>query len=131
MRLVLDASAALEIVLERSRAGDFMRAIQEADTVMAPELLIPEVVNAIWKYHQFDRLDLNTCNQALELAIELADDLVSCRDLWREAFLLARKNRRPAYDMFYIALARREDAAILTMDKALRKEAERHGVQVI
>ena len=131
MRLVLDASAALEVVLERSRAGDFKRAIQEADTVMAPELLIPEVVNAIWKYHQFDRLDLNTCNQALELAIELADDWVSCKDLWREAFLLAWKNRRPAYDMFYIALARREGAALLTMDKALRKEAERHGVQVI
>jgi predicted nucleic acid-binding protein len=131
VRLVLDASAALEIVLERSRAGDFRRAIQEADAVMAPELLIPELVNAIWKYHQFDRLDLDTCNQALELAIELADDLVSCQDLWREAFLLARKARQPAYDMFYIALARREDAAILTMDKALRKEAERHGVRVI
>ena len=40
MRLVLDASAVLEVVLERSRAGDFMRAIQEADTVMAPELLM-------------------------------------------------------------------------------------------
>ena len=131
MRLVLDASAALEVVLKRSRAGDFIRAIQDADTVMAPELLVPEVVNAIWKYHQFDRLDLNTCNQALELAIELADDLVSSKDLWREAFLLARKNRRPAYDMFYIALARREDAAILTMDKALRKEAERVGVQAV
>ena len=131
MRLVLDASAALEVVLERSRAGDFMRAIQEADTVMAPELLVPEVVNAIWKFHQFDSLDLSTCNRALELAIELADDLVSCRDLWREAFLLARKNGRPTHDMFYIALALREDAAIVTMDKALRKEAERHGVQVI
>jgi len=131
VRLVLDASAALEVVLKRSRAGDFIRAIQDADTVMAPELLVPEVVNAIWKYHQFDRLDLNTCNQALELAIELADDLVSCKDLWREAFLLARKNRRPAYDMFYIALARREDAEILTMDKALRKEAERVGVQAV
>jgi predicted nucleic acid-binding protein len=131
VRLVLDASAALEVVLERSRGGDFMRAIQEADTVMAPELLVPEVVNAIWKYHEFDHLDLNTCTQAMELAIELADDLVSCRDLWREAFLLARKNRRPAYDMFYIALARREDAALLTVDKALRKEAQRHGVQAI
>ena len=131
MRLVLDASAALEIVLERGRAGDFRRAIQEADAVMAPELLVPEVVNAIWKYHQFDHLDLETCSQSTELAIGLADDLVSCKDLWRESFLLAGENRRPAYDMFYIALARREDAAILTMAQAIRKEAERHGVQVI
>jgi hypothetical protein len=29
---VLEAIAALEVVLERNRAGDFMRAIQEADT---------------------------------------------------------------------------------------------------
>jgi len=105
------AGPAISCALSKSRHGDG-----------APELLIPEVVNAIWKYHQFDSLDLSTCNQALELAIELADDLVPSKDLWREAFLLARKNRKAAYDMFYIALARREDAAILTMDKALRKK---------
>ncbi|MGD0618897.1 MAG: type II toxin-antitoxin system VapC family toxin [Bryobacteraceae bacterium] len=47
-----------------------------------------------------------------------------------EAFLLARTARRPAYDMFYLALARREDAVLLTTDATLRKEAERQGVRV-
>jgi predicted nucleic acid-binding protein len=47
-----------------------------------------------------------------------------------EAFLLARTARRSAYDMFYLALARREDAVYLTTDAALRKEAERQGVRV-
>ncbi len=32
--------------------------------------------------------------------------------------------------MFYLALARREDAVFLTVDAALRKETERQGVRV-
>jgi predicted nucleic acid-binding protein len=32
--------------------------------------------------------------------------------------------------MFYLALARREDAALLTADSQLRKESERQGVRV-
>ncbi len=34
------------------------------------------------------------------------------------------------YDMFYLALARREDAMLLTLDKALAKEAVRQGIRV-
>jgi predicted nucleic acid-binding protein len=131
MRLVLDASAAIEVVLGRSRARQFERALEEADEVLAPELLVPEVVNTVWKYHQFENLSLNACDRALELALGLVDVLVSCKDLYREAFLLARISRRPAYDMFYLALARREDAAFLTTDAALRKEAERQGIRVL
>jgi predicted nucleic acid-binding protein len=33
--------------------------------------------------------------------------------------------------MFYLALARREDAAFLTTDSALKKEAERQGIRVL
>lgn len=58
------------------------------------------------------------------------DSLVPSREIYGEAFLLARTTRRPAYDMFYLALARREDAALLTADAGLRKEAERQGIRV-
>ena len=69
--------------------------------------------------------------KAIELAISLIDVLVPCQQLYREAFLLARSVRQPAYDMFYLALARREDAEFLTTDRALRKEAERQGLRVL
>jgi predicted nucleic acid-binding protein len=59
------------------------------------------------------------------------DTLVSGKDLYREAFLLARTSRLPAYDMFYLALARRDDATLLTVDRVLRQEAARQGVRVI
>ena len=131
MRLVLDASAAIEVVLTRSKAREFERMLEEADQVLAPDLIIPEVVNTIWKYHQFENLNLNTCDQAIEFAIGLLDVLVPCKELYREAFLLARSARQPAYDMFYLALARREDAGFLTTDRALKREAERQGVRVV
>jgi predicted nucleic acid-binding protein len=131
VRLVLDASAAIEVVLGRGKAPEFERLLGEADQVLAPDLIVSEVVNTIWKYHQFQNLALNACDQAIELAISLLDVLVPCKELYREAFLLARSARQPAYDMFYMALARREDAGFLTTDQALRKEAERQGIRVL
>ena len=104
--------------------------LDEANEVLAPELFVPEVVNAIWKLHHFGNLSLSACDGALEVLLEFIDTLVSCKDLYREAFLLSRSTSRPAYDMFYLALAKREDAALLTLDNALRKEALRQGIRL-
>ena len=131
MRVVLDTSAAIEVALNRSQAPDFTHALQDADMVLAPELLVAEVVNTVWKYYQFERLSLPACDRVVELSLALVDVLVSCKELYREAFLLARTVRRSAYDMFYLALAQREDATFLTKDAALRKEAERQGIAVL
>jgi predicted nucleic acid-binding protein len=128
--VVLDASAAIEVALRRSQAARFAAVLEDADLVLAPELFVPEVVNTIWKYHQFERLSLSVCDRALEAALGLVDSLVPSKEIHAEAFLLARTTRRPAYDMFYLALARREDAAFLTADAALRKESERQAIRV-
>ncbi|MGD0200229.1 MAG: type II toxin-antitoxin system VapC family toxin [Bryobacteraceae bacterium] len=131
MRLVLDASAAIEVVLGRRKAGQFTAMLEEADAVLAPDLLVAEVVNTVWKYHQFEGLSVTDCDRVIELALGLVDVLVPSREIYREAMLLARTTRRPAYDMFYLALARREDAAFLTTDAALKREAQRQGIRVV
>ncbi len=131
MRLVLDASAAIEVAMSRGKAARFARALEEADEVLAPDLFVSEVVNTVWKYHQFQHLSQSVCDRALDHAVNLVDAFVPSKDLYREAFLLARTAKRSAYDMFYLALARREDAALLTTDKALGKEAERQGVTLL
>ena len=131
MRLILDASAAVEVALDRGKAREFAKLLGAADEVLAPELLVPEVVNTVWKYHQFEKLSLIACDRAIELALALVDVLVSCKELHRQAFLLARTTQRPAYDAFYLALAQREDAALLTMDAALKREASRQGIRIL
>ena len=131
MRLVVDTSAAIEVVLGRARSVEFARLLEDADEVLAPELIVAEVVNTIWKYHQFENLSLSICDRSIELALGLVDVFVPCKELYRETFLLARAARRSAYDMFYLALARREDAVLLSTDGALKKEAERQGLRVL
>lgn len=130
MRLILDTSAAIEVVLDRSKAQQFGSELEKADSVLAPELFVSEVVNTMWKYHHFENLSVSACERAIELALGLVDTLVAGKELYREAFLLARATRRPAYDMFYLALARREDGMFLTADAGLKKEAERQGIRV-
>jgi predicted nucleic acid-binding protein len=131
MRLILDASAAIEVALNRAKAREFAALLGDAAEVLAPELLVPEVVNTVWKYHQFEKLSLLACDRTIELALSLVDALVSCKELYREAFLLARTTQRPAYDGFYLALAQREDAALLTVDGALKREALRQGIRTL
>ena len=130
MRVALDASAAIEIALRRSRTARLAAILAEADVVLAPELFVPEVVHTICKYHRSESLSLDACDRLLQAARGLVDALVPSMEIRAEAFLLARNSRRSAYDMFYLALARREDAALLTTDTALRREAERQGVRV-
>ena len=131
MRAVLDASAAIEIALDGKAAGRLFEILAGAEEVIAPELLIPELVNTVWKYQQFGQLDLAKCDLALAFAVGLVDRLVSHAEIYREAFAMSRAHRsRAAYDMFYLALARREDAALLTLDTALKKAALREGIRV-
>ena len=131
MRVVLDANAAVEVALEGKAAGPLSAMLSQSEEVIAPELLVPEVVNAVWKYHQFAEFDLGKCEKILELAVGLVDRLISHRAIYREAFALSRAHKsRAAYDMFYLALALREDAVLLTLDGTLKKEAKRAGIRV-
>jgi predicted nucleic acid-binding protein len=131
VRVVLAANAAVEVALEGKSAERLSALLSQAEEVIAPELLVPEIVNAIRKYHQFAEFDLGKCEKILELSVGLVDRLVSHREIYREAFALSRSQKsRAAYDMFYLALALREDAVLLTLDGTLKKEAKRAGIRV-
>jgi len=41
VRLILDASAAIEVALSRPRARQFEAVLEEDDEVLAPDLIVP------------------------------------------------------------------------------------------
>ena len=131
MKVVLDASCALEIALNKRDADHLRDLLEQSAEALAPDLLIPEFVNGLWKLHQLSDLDLEMCDQALDILPDLVNVLVSSAELSREAFALSRTQKtRAAYDMFYLALALRENAILLTLDGTLKKEARRVGIRV-
>ena len=130
MIVVLDASAAIEIVLQRESAKQLGEIVLEADWVIAPTLFIAEITNAFWKYQKFADYPFATCEKNIEQTIALPDDFINEVDLYREVFNMACMLDHPVYDMLYLVLARRNSAMLLTMDKKLSGAAQKSGVNI-
>jgi predicted nucleic acid-binding protein len=129
--IVLDTSAGAEIVLKRGHALALGEHIAEAEWVVAPTLYIPEITNEFWKYFRFSNMPVEECEKAIELAVALPDDYVHEETLYKEAFALACTTGRPVYDVYYLVLARRNNAYLLTMDASLQKSAKENSIRVL
>lgn len=130
MIAVIDASAAVEITLQRDSAAKLMVLLTEAEWVIAPSVYVAEISNVFWKYQSFTDLSQSECETHLDAAMALPDDLISDKDLYREAFKLGCTLDHSIYDMLYLVLARRHNATLLTMDKKLLRNAQESGVTV-
>jgi predicted nucleic acid-binding protein len=131
MRIVLDTSAAVGIVMRSPGWELFEKAVGEAEWVESPDLLISEAANTCTKYFKFGNLSMDTCEKALERVLALPDEFVPSSDLYREAFAMAAMGQRPAYDMFFLVLARRNGAVLVSADKALVAFAAKHDVKTL
>jgi predicted nucleic acid-binding protein len=131
VKVILDANCAMEIAFNKTDAGRLKALLAESEETLAPDLIVPEFVNGLWKLYQFTDTSLGLCDQALGTLLGMVDTFVPSCEIYRDAFALSRAQKtRAAYDMFYLALALREDATLLTLDGTLKKEARRAGVRV-
>ncbi len=119
MTIVLDVSAAIQIIMKKEKRDIFEDVYKKASWVIAPELYISEITNVLWKYNKSNILNHEECLQYIEDGIELIDDFFSEKEMWKEVLGESIKNKHSAYDMFYAVLARRNDAALVSNDKEL------------
>jgi predicted nucleic acid-binding protein len=129
MTLVLDVSAAVQIVLKKEKMGFFEETFRKASWVIAPGLYISEITNVLWKYYKNKILTHQECLQYIEDGIELVDDFFSEKEMWKEVLSESVKNDHSANDLFYAVLARRNDSILLSNDKELIKIAETMGIE--
>ena len=128
MILVLDASAAVRICLD-VRGRKLAPAVQEAEIVLAPSLFVAEVVNTFWKYCNAGQLSRPEGERGVGAALGLVDEFAPMEAFSMEALDAALLMKRPAYDMFYLVLARRNSATLLSADRTLLEGARRLGVR--
>lgn len=131
MNVVIDASAAIGVVLALPGTEIFTPLLEEGALVTAPDLYVAEISNAIWKYRKADLLPLERCELLLEQAISLPDRIESSSALYQESFALACRHLNPVYDALYLILARRTNATILTMDRRLAALAGLLEIKVV
>ncbi|MEZ5401221.1 MAG: type II toxin-antitoxin system VapC family toxin [Bryobacteraceae bacterium] len=129
MILILDASAAVRAAFEADNPR-WRLPIEQADLILAPDLLPAEAANAFWKYVRAGQLKRDSAANLLRSALELVDEYRSVHELALEAFDLGVLMDRPVYDLVYLAMARRHSACLLTADDKLRVAADRIGIRI-
>lgn len=120
MNMILDASAAITSMLKNEVSQKLKSYMDQAGWIISPDLYPAEVSNALCKYHRFNQYPLSVCFEMLDHAIGLVDEYVPTTTLYKECFSLSCSISHPVYDVFYLVLARRQNATLVTLDKKLR-----------
>jgi predicted nucleic acid-binding protein len=126
---VLDASAAIELVMARPAQRRVAKIVQESDWIIAPSLFIYEVTNTMWKYHRLLKAPLKELEERLQQAIEIVDEYLNAEDLFLEALRLSCEIGQPVYDAAYLAAGLKRKARIVSLDQRISSAAEHLGIE--
>jgi predicted nucleic acid-binding protein len=121
-RYVVDASVAVKWVIDEPGAHQALRLRRHV--LSAPELLIAECANIVWKKARLGELTEPEASLAIGLISHSEIELIPMRSLTRRAVELAILLDHSAYDCMYLALAEAADCPFVTADvRLLRKLA--------
>jgi len=130
MRITIDVSAAVEIVMGGKRQKEIINILNDADWVIAPSLFIYEASNTLWKYHEYQDYSKEDITKKIEYLYKMVDQFIDAKDIFEEALPLSCKISHPAYDAMYLVTSRRKNATLVTLDKRLVKAAKSIDVPV-
>lgn len=119
MTVVVDASVAVRWLLDVPGSERAYRLIRKEDRVVAPDLVMTEIANALWKAVRFAGLAPATAAEAIAQAGIGFHELIPSLALANRALAIALDLRHPVYDCFYLALAETRESHLVTADDRL------------
>ncbi len=119
MSLVVDASIACKWFVEEEGSAEAEKLLASGDTLLAPDLIVPEVCSAIWKKLRARQLTSVQATAAMEGLPGFFDDLIPSHRLGARSLAIAETLDHPVYDCFYLALAELNDVRVVTADARL------------
>lgn len=117
MKWVIDASVAAKWLAPE--ADSPLADALLADDLIAPDLLYAEVGNILWKKRVRGEMDGATAQVGARWLLQVPLQVHDSASLLADALTLALQLQHPAYECFYLALAQRLDAPLVTADKRL------------
>jgi len=116
--LIIDASIAIKWVVEEE-GTDLALALRQKARLMAPDLVVAEFANILWKKVRRKELSNDEALIAARLLQSAEIELVPSRALLESATRLAIELDHPAYDCLYLALAVENGCRFVTADERL------------
>lgn len=129
--IVLDASAATAIVRGSAEGKGLEALVLEGERAVAPDLFHCEMANVAWKYATTGVMDAEEARFLMDGALSLIDEFYPEGSLAQEACIESLRRNHPAYDMFYMVLARRTGATLFTLDEKLMRICRDAGVSCV
>jgi predicted nucleic acid-binding protein len=123
LNLVIDGSVAVKWCFEESGSDGarqlLLRERAGGVDLIAPDLIVAEVVNAVWKKVRREQCSARSAFEALALWTAGRPELMPTVLLEAPALELAIRLGHPAYDCFYLAAASVLSAPLVTADSRL------------
>ena len=123
---VVDASVVLKWFVPEIHSDAARRLLSATHQFLSPDLLFPEVGNAIWKKVRRGEL---TAEDGQKLAADISSvavETVATRGLMVDAHALAVTTGLTVYDAMYLALAVRLETNLITADDKLGRTLAAH-----
>jgi len=119
--LVIDASVALKWVVEEDGTPAAL-VLRRKSRLIAPELLVAECANILWKKVRRRELAADEALLAARLLQSADVELLPTRSLLEPATRIAIELDHPAYDCLYLALATESQCRFVTADESLLRK---------
>ncbi len=121
---VVDASVAVHWFVEASRTQAAVALLDGEEILLAPDLVVAEVVNTAWKLVRAGEISRDHGAQIAAGIASCFTHLVPSTELSRRAYELAVELEHPVYDCLYLALAEQHTDVVVTVDRRLLSKLE-------
>jgi predicted nucleic acid-binding protein len=129
VNIVVDASVAIKWFVPEPLSHEAERLLDSGDTLFAPDLLLLEFGNIIWKKVRLGELAREDGDAALAALRNGPVGLVATTPLVERALHLANEIEHPLYDCVYLAAAEAVAATVATADRRFFDRCSRSSVQ--
>ena len=116
--MLIDASVALKLFLEEDDSSAAQHLLEQA-ILEAPDLILAEVANGLWKAHRRGTLSAELYARDVAKLVEIFETFHSMATLTARAAEIAQRLDHPVYDCIYLACAERMESPLVTANRRL------------
>jgi predicted nucleic acid-binding protein len=115
--IVIDANVAIKWIIKQPLRERALTVLTRRDALVAPAMFTAEVTTAIWQYVRAGQIAIAQARQGLAAVLGQMTVAEDDAELAGDALAIGLELGHAPYDCFYLVLAIRKNASLVTADK--------------